>query len=304
MKRIITAATACLALLVGSGAQAHETVVLPTEIVALDAAVADGAVAVSGDVAFGGQTIQDLGSDAAGDHTGGAATSPLGVDLTGAQIHWPDPDRDELLFEIRVAELPPAPLDGTPETLQYNWDFTVDGTTSWSLKIMRTRVSATQADSAYGALFECVPSDSGFSCSEQVRLSEVEFRPDDGVVRAGVSLAQMGAKRGSVVSSWDRTGSGALWTGASAGGQQTLIATYDAMSGHASYTVPLGRSVVVGIAPSGEEVEPAHLAVLDADDLFTAQLDLPSEAGTYTVAAEACFADNCATGTVDVEVAP
>lgn len=305
MKRTAIALVAGLALLAGPAA-AHEIVLGPTEILQLDAtATSDETVAVTGDVVFGGEAAKVLAEDPAEDNLGGPASAPLGTDLLQARISWPEPELDELMFELVVSDLPPA-SDGTYETLQYNWDIIVgngDGSgTNWSLKIMRSSLSLTQTTDAYAGLYRCVQGDTSFECSEVHRFADVEFETeeDESRIRVFVPLQTIEADRGSTISSWVRS-SNAIWIGASASGRLTATNIFDTINWHDDYVVPEGKTVLLGAAPEGEQIVPDTAATLDDGDGFSGTLDVPGP-GTYDVGALACFSDNCGTATVTVQV--
>lgn len=306
MKRTAIVLVAGLALLAGPAA-AHEIVLGPTEILQLDAtATSDETIAVTGEVVFGGEEPKVLKEDAEGDNLGGPATAPLGVDLLEARISWPEPNLDELLFELVVSDLPPV-SEGIYEGIQYNWDIMVDGGSAaggsnWSLKIMRSQFSTTQTTDPYGALHECEPSDTGFSCSEAHRFEDVEFEveEDEARIRVFAPLGTLGAEGGSVIDSWNRT-TNAIWASPSASGTFTLISIFDSINWHETYTVPDGGTVLLGAAPAGDEIVHDTPATVAPDESFSGTLEVPGP-GTYDVGALACFSDNCGTATVTVTV--
>jgi hypothetical protein len=295
--RALVAALAASALL-ASAALAHTIVIAPTELLAVSATAADGVLSASGEAIFGGQHPVDLGSDPAGDNTGGAATAPFGADLRGAQIYQPDPDKPELLFEIRVEQLLPL-VGSAPESTQHIWDFTVDGKTSWSLVIARSRLADYQGIGGYGVLQQCVPNGTGVTCTTKARLSEVEFRDAERVVRAGVPLALIGAGPGSTIAPWSRTASGPIWAHLSVAGRLNVTGPMlDAIADHARYTVPAGKRVDLEVLRADGATEAASAAVA-ADDTFSGSIATGD--GPATAVVRACFAANCDEAVFDVD---
>lgn len=289
-----------------TGGLAHSTP-LPVEILSLEAAATGTDVAVSGEVAFGGQEEVVVGEDPAGDNLGGAQTAALGVDVTELRINQPDSGADELLFTIQLADAPPG-LGGLPETVQYNWDIAVDGGaenggSNWSIKAMRTRASATGTVSAYAAIFDCQPNaDGGFSCSEVAELDAVEFEPEEAAIRIAVPFSTIGAGHGSTIDPFPRCGGTTFWIGPSASGVRTFCNIYDSMDFYDTYTVPDHGTVMLGLAASGETLVHDTPATVESHHHegeegthaeFHGTLTAP-EPGEYTVGALACFAGECA----------
>lgn len=102
-----------------------------------------------------------VGEDAAGD----AEVAGIGADLTAATI-TPVGD-DALAFGLTVADMP-ATLNGTPEVIHYNWEFTVEvdgeSPTTYSLQAIRTAQGETiGSQEPVFRLATCAPSETGGS---------------------------------------------------------------------------------------------------------------------------------------------
>lgn len=306
-KRATVAVVAALALALLAGpVGAHEIVLLPTEVLELNATGGD-TIAVDGDVVFGGEEPKVLAEDDAGDNLGGPLTAPLGVDLLEARISWPEPELDDLMFELVVSELPPL-TDGTYETVAYDWDFHVDGGTdaggaTWSLQVLRSSFFYAQTSDPYATLNECTaPDDAGaYSCETRHRFEDLEFeQSEDGEyrIRVFVPIGILGVQPGATISASSVIGD-SIRVGTSASGRFTFTGLYDSIASHADYTVPAGKTVLLGAASSGEDLTHDTPATLAGDDTFTGTLTVPGP-GTYDVGALACFADNCGTAIATV----
>lgn len=303
--RIAFAAVSFGALAVAAPAWSHIPTVGDTAFESV--AVTPGAdeIAVSGTVAFGGQSPVLLAEDPAGDNTGAAAAQPLGVDLTGLALAQRGADSSDLTFELRLADL--RTPRGTPETVQYNWDVAVDGGvakggSNWSIKTMGTKLS-TQNSAPWAGVHTCVPSDTAaasFTCSETTRVEAV-YDTASKTIYVNVPMSAIGGKPGSMISSWARNGN-PVRIGASAGGARTFVETYDGLGLHESYRIPLGKRVHVGLAPSGEPVTSLNPVPVGEGSTFTTSLPVPAP-GSYDVLVRACFADNCAEKLVTTTVA-
>lgn len=295
--RLAVAATAVGALVVASPAWSHIPAIGETRFETVSASAGVDEVEVSGRVAFGGQSPVVLASDPAGDNLGAQATQPLGVDLTGVAVAHRDADEDELTFELRLADLRTS--RGTPETVQYNWDVAVDGGadkggSNWSIKTMGTRVAHTQGVSPWAAVNTCVPggtTNTSFTCSETYR-AEAVYDTASRTIYVNLPMSAIAARPGSTVAAWSRSGS-PVWVGASAGGQRTLVETYDGIADHGDYLVPAGKTVEVGIAAAGELPSDLTPLLVSSTNGFSGRLAVPGP-GNYNVLVRACFAGNCA----------
>lgn len=292
------AAVAVLVIAGATGAAAHGGPAA-TQISELTASASGTAVTADGHVTFGGQPSVVVGTDPAGDNVGGPATNPAGLDLTQLEISQPTPDEPTLLFTIKLGQL----ATGIPEGIQYNWDIAVDGGESeggsnWSIKSMRTRVASTTTAGPYAGLFTCVPTDTGYSCTQQALLSNVAYETEEAAIRIPVPLDAIGARPGSTITAWPRS-TNPIWIGPSAAGAQTISNVFDTAT-HDDYTVPQAPAVTLGLAPTGQEPESVVAATVN-DDHFSQELTAPGP-GTYDVVAQACFASNCASKAVPVTV--
>lgn len=292
--RVAVAAFTVGALAAAAPAWSHIPAVGETAFEKLTVTPAADAVDVEGTVAFGGESPIVLATDAAGDNTGGAATQPLGVDLTGVAVAQREADSEDLTFELRLAEL--STPRGTPETVQYNWDVEVDGGvakggSNWSIKTMGTKAS-TQSASPWAGVHTCEPggtANASYTCTEATR-AEAVYDTASKTVYVNVPMSAIGARPGSTVASWARNGS-PVWIGASAGGQRTLVETYDGIELHKAYRIPAGKTVEVGVAEAGSTVTALTPVTVDGSG-FATSLPVPGP-GTYDVLVRACFAGNC-----------
>lgn len=272
----------------------------PSTVSGLTATVSGDSIVLTGTATFGGQDPVVVGDDAVNDNLGGAATAPHGTDLDRLLISQPDPATPTLQFTFDLAGLTAG---GVPEHLAYNWDIRVDGGepqggADRSLKTWRTRVASTQTTDPYAAVFTCVPQappQTGSSCSAGPNVP-VAYDETASDIRMSIPLAVIDAKPGSTIDAWLRISS-PVYIGATFG-TQTLAGQYD-MATHDQYVVPT-RSMRVGIAPVGSPVNYSSGASLSGSS-FTGSLAVPGP-GTYTVGAQACFADNCGTETTTVTI--
>jgi hypothetical protein len=293
--RLVVAVAAAGALVAATPAWSHIPAVGPTEFESVSVVPAAERVDVSGTVAFGGQSPLELATDALGDNLGGAATQPRGVDLGGVALAQRDADSEDLTFELRLADL--RTPRGTPETVQYNWDVAVDGGvgkggSNWSIKTMGTKAS-TQSPNPWAGVHTCEPggtANAAFTCTEATRVEAV-YDTASTTIYVNVPMSALGARPGSTVAAWSRSGS-PVWIGATAAGQRTLVETYDGIQSHSTFVVPSGKQVAVGIAPSGQPVTTLTPVAVDGSR-FAASLPVPGP-GTYDVLVRACFAGNCA----------
>ena len=302
--RLATAAVAVGLVAAAMPAWSHIPAVGTTIFEELEVTSSDTGISVSGLVTYGGQSPVVLATDAAGDNTGGAATQPLGVDLTGLALAQREADSEDLTFELRLADL--RTPRGTPESVQYNWDVEVDGGaarggSNWSIKTMGTRLS-TASLSPWAAVHTCEPggtANASFTCTQTTPVEAV-YDTASKTVYVNVPMSAIGAKPGSVISAWPRAGS-PVWVGATAAGARTLIETYDGVADHARFTVPSGPSVEVTVTSAGTGAPVDHTR-LDArtGDRFSSAIGVGP--GTYDVTVQACFAGNCATRVVETTV--
>jgi hypothetical protein len=287
------------ALVLAAGALAIEEPA-PTTIVDLASSAEGGQVEVTGVAEFGGEPPQLVGEDPEGDNVGGPATGAVGLDIVGMSIFQPDAQEDALVFRLHLAGLAGG---GIPEGIQYNWDVEVDGGaafggSNWSLKTMRSRASATGDLEPYAGVFECTPSDTGFSCGEVDRVTAT-YDADAAHIDMHVPMALIGAAPGSTIDAWPRA-TNPVWIGPSASGALTLTNLFDT-AWHNRYTVPRPE-VRVWLGDPDDPMEPLAgpvSATVGSSGAFSATLDEP--AGEWVAVAEACFGDNC---DVAVEGAP
>lgn len=293
--RLVVAVAAAGALVAATPAWSHIPAVGETAFEKLTVTPVADAVDVEGTVAFGGESPIVLATDAAGDNLGGAATQPLGVDLAAVALAQRDADSEDLTFELRLADL--RSPRGTPETVQYNWDIAVDGGvtkggSNWSIKTMGTRATS-QSTNPWAGVHTCEPggtANASFTCSETTRVEAV-YDTESKTIYVNVPMSAIGARPGSTVAAWSRSGS-PVWIGASAGGRRTFAETYDGLESHSTFSVPSGKQVEVGVAPSGETIDALTPVAVDGNG-FATSLPVPGP-GTYDVLVRACFADNCA----------
>jgi hypothetical protein len=300
--RLLAAAAAATAVVAAVPASAHIPAIGTTTLDGVTATASGSAVSVAGRVTFGGQSPVVLGTDPAGDNLGAAATQPLGTDLTGLALAHREPDVPELTFELRLADL--RSPRGMFEAAQYNWDIEVDGGaakpggSNWSIKSMGSRAT-TQSTAAYAGVFECVPGSTGTTCTEKAK-AEAVYDTASKTVYVNVPLTAIGARPGSRIAAWNR-GTNPVWVGPSAGGAQTLANLFDTVPAHATYTVPSAGTVeVTAVGPDGTTARTTS-STTDSTGAFTAGLTVDGP-GTYDVTVRACFATNCATKTLPVEV--
>jgi hypothetical protein len=300
--RLLAAVAAAAAVGLAVPASAHIPAIGTTTIDGVTATASEGGISVSGTVTFGGQSPVALATDAAGDNVGGPATAPAGLDLTGLAIAQREPDVPELTFELRLADL--RSPRGAFEAAQYSWDIEVDGGaaapggSNWSVRTMGSRATS-QSTAAYAGVFSCVPG-SAESCIERSRVEAV-YDTASKTVYVNVPLTSIGARPGSRIAAWKR-GLNPVSVGMAPGGVATAGGPVDTVPAHAAYTVPTGGTVEVTAV--GRDGGTATSTLVSSSNLprFSAGISV-DRPGTYDVTVRACFAGNCATRTVPVEVA-
>lgn len=274
----------------------------PSTVNTVAATTSGGTISVTGTAGLGGQDPVVLTEDGVGDAPGGAASTALGLDMDKLLISRSTATSSSLLFTIKLGGMTGG---GIPETILYNWDINVNGGagaggTSVSIKTMRSRASATQNTDPYAGVFGCTPTATGFSCTEQTRLTEVAYDASTSEIRMTVPLAAIGAQSGSVISAWARS-TNPFWIGPSASGAQTLTNVFDTGT-HDDYLVP-GATVKLGIAPAGQSISYTTNGTIAAGTgAFSGTLATPSTPGAYDVGAKVCFGTNCGTGTTSITV--
>lgn len=265
-----------------------------TEITSLAAAVSGRSINITGLASFGGEERVVLADDPT------EAVGRFGLDITKLYASRPSPASNEIEFVVAVSNLD----DGVPEFVQYNWDISVDGGeaaggSNWSIKTMRQQ-TRTGTMEPYAAVFACIPGDAGYSCSERARL-DVAFDSAANEIRLTVPLAAIGAKPGSVIRGWDRSGE-PVWARSSAAGVLTGGVTFDGATPD-DYTVA-NASVSLGLATADtplEQVVFTKAAPVASDGSFAATLSAPGS-GTYHVWAKACFGVTCDSASVIAQV--
>lgn len=288
--------TSLALMLITSTAGAAPT---PTQITALSASVSGTQITASGKVTLGGVDPAVIGEDPAGD----PASSAAGLDLRSLSIGQPDGTKGELLFTIKLGGMATG---GIPELFQFNWDITVNGGAAnggaeWSLKTMRQSVVATGGTNPDAAVYACVPSQTGFSCSRSTAVPVV-YDQAAAEIRMTVPLAAINAAPGAVIEAWARNGE-PVWVRTSAAGQLTGGLTADDMT-HDPYTVP-PKSVRLGLAPTGTaegDVTFGPTIQLAGNGNFTGSVAAPGP-GSYDLWAKGCIADNCHAISTPVSVA-
>ncbi len=291
---LIPALTAMLVLLALAAPPARGAA---TSISGLSATVSGGSISVGGTVSFGGEDPIEVGTDAVNDNAGGAQTAALGIDVQRLLLSQPDPNTPTLQF---VFDLSAMTSDGIPEHVAYNWDIRVNGGepndgADRSIKTWRTKVASTTNASPYAAVFTCVPSGTGSSCTAGPTVPVVYDGPNS-QIRMSVPLSTIEASPGSTIDAWLRI-SAPVWTGGTAA-TQTLAGLYDTAT-HDQYVVP-SKTVQVGIASAGSPISYTSAASLSGNG-FTGTLAAPGP-GSYDVGARACFASNCATSTTTITI--
>jgi len=283
-------------MLVASAAGAAPT---PTQVTTLTGSVSGTQVTASGKVAFGGVDPAIIGEDPAGD----PASSAAGLDLLSLSIGQPDGTKGELVFTIKLGGMATG---GIPELFQFNWDISVNGGAAsggaeWSIKTMRQSVVATSGLDPDAAIYACLPSETGFSCSRSMAVPVV-YDQATAEIRMTIPLAAINASPGAVIEAWARNGQ-PVWVRTSAAGQVTGGATADDMT-HDPYTVP-PKSVRLGLAPAGTaegDVTFGPTVQLATNGNFTGSV-AASGPGSYDLWARGCIADNCHATSTPVSVA-
>ena len=287
--------------MVGEVRVADENGIVPTTVTSLAATPGAGTVSVSGTATLGGEAPVALGQDGLGDAVGGPAATALGLDMDKLLISRPTASSSSLLFTIKLGGLATG---GIPETILYNWDINVDGGAtgsgaSWSIKTMRTRASSTGGADPYAGVFTCVPSGTGFSCTQTTRLTEVVYDQAKNEIRMTIPLAAIGAKAGSRIEAWPRS-TNAFWIGPTAAGAQTITNVFDTGT-HDEYVVP-APTVHLGMAPAGQPVTYSTTGTVDSEGAFSGTLPAPASPGTYDVGAQVCFGTNCGTSSTQITI--
>jgi hypothetical protein len=291
---VLATSTLLVALAATSGSAATQT-----QVTTLNASVSGTQVNASGKVTFGSTDPAVVGEDPAGD----PATSALGLDLRSLSIGQPDGTKSELVFTIKLGGMETG---GIPELFQFNWDITVNGGAAsggaeWSIKTMRQSVANTGGTDPDAAVYSCVPSETGFSCSRSTDLTVV-YDQEAAEIRMTVPLGAINASPGARIEAWGRNGQ-PVWVRTSAAGQVTGGATVDDMT-HDEYVVP-PKSVRLGLAPAGTpegDVTFGPIVPVSGNGSFSGSLTA-SGAGSYDLWARGCIADNCHAASTPVTVA-
>lgn len=272
----------------------------PSIVNTLNATASGQTVSVSGSATFGGEDPVLIGEDGVGDALAGGQA---GLDIDKLYISQPNPATNSLLFTMTLGGLQGG---GIPEGFQYNWDVAVDGGATeggdnWSIKFMRSRASATTNANPYAAVYRCVPDGAtgGFTCTEATRITNVVFDEAKAEIRLMVTFASIGIAAGGTIDPWARNGD-PVWVRPSASGALTGGASVDGTT-HEQYRVPT-KSVALGLAAPGDPISFDTPATVLANGNFSGSLLAPG-AGTYDVAARACFGSNCATRMTSVTAA-
>lgn len=291
---MLSASLVLVALTATSGGAATQT-----QITSLTATVSGTEVNASGKVSFGSSDPVVIGEDPAEN----AAFSAIGLDLRSLSIGQPDGMKGELEFTIKLGGMATG---GIPELFQYNWDVTVNGGAAnggaeWSLKTMRQSVANTGGTDPDAAVYACVPSATGFSCSRSTAVPVV-YDQASAEIRMTVPLSAINATPGSVIEAWPRNGE-PVWVRTSAAGLLTGFVTADDMT-HDPYTVP-AKNVRLGLAAAGTpeaDVTFGPAIQVSSNGSFAGSLTSPGP-GTYDLWGRACIADNCHAVSTPVTVA-
>lgn len=292
-------AAALAVLLCASAAGAHNAGSF-SRVHSLDAATSATAISVTGTAAFGEQLSHLVGTDPEADNLGGAGTSPLGLDLKRFEISQPGAYRDDLLFTIKLAQMPAG---GLPEAAVYDWDFTVEGGSGqgrsyWSLRTMRTAAVPSGTTDPVAALHACTPQGAGFTCTQRRVITDVLYEVDDSGIHLLVPRGVIGAHAGATITAWPREVN-PVWIGLTAGEAATQANVFDSGT-HKPYVVPPPPSLIVTLTRAGAQPSTVVAATVDGEQ-FSAELPRPS-AGRYEVTATACFAGNCGKRSVQIDV--
>jgi hypothetical protein len=275
------------------------------------ASVQGTTLAVSGTATFGGQALQTVAPDVAGDGPLHAdASRELGVDLVAARVHQPNPNEPTLVFEWQATNLP-API---PEGVRYFWPFMLNtpaGDKTYFLQAKATNLaSVTVADDPVGHVTH---SGAAFqlrgNCGTLVAIQncghlgwlEGQYDLAADTVRIELPIGSALAPEvvpGARLIPFDYAG-GTIAAAYQAVVSNATVTDYADWIEDFAYTVP-SKGVSLGIAPAG--TDPANVtfskdATLGEGDSFTGSLDVSGLApGSYEVFAKACFADNCGVG--------
>lgn len=282
---MLSASLVLVALTATSGGAATQT-----QITSLTATVLGTDVNASGKVSFGSSDPVIIGEDPP---AADPATAALGLDLRSLSIGQPDGMKGELAFTIKLGGMATG---GIPELFQYNWDITVNGGAAnggaeWSIKTMRQSVVNTGGTDPDAAIYACLPSATGFSCSRSAEIPVV-YDQATAEIRMTVPLSAINATPGSVIEAWPRNGE-PVWVRTSAAGQLTGFVTADDMT-HDPYNVP-AKSVRLGLAPAGApegDVTFGPTVQLANNGSFSGSVSATGP-GTYDLWARGCIADNC-----------
>lgn len=277
----------------------------PVRVENLTVALDRGRVVVSGVAAFAADVPMLVADDPVGDSLSGSTGLPVGDDLTTATISRPDPLADTVTFSVGVANPPPV-LMGVPETLVYNWDFSVTHSGGapgqepilYELRAQRTALYPRLGAEPYFALARCAPVGTSKNCRMGIAL---QGRMRDGVVEWDVPLDLIGAWAGGVINNRSLD----IWLTASGAVSTNAVVPDQAFFDEESYTVRVPE-VRLGIAPGGtpaNQVELTQYGFIDSGGEFRGTLPKPFEPGTYTVAVEACYGPgNCDLATQDIVI--
>ena len=261
-----------------------------SEVTELTASPSGRTVSVSGMARFGQEPVV-VGVDAPNDNGGGEALGGAGVDIRELRISQPDGSSRTLLFTIRLAGLAGG---GLPESIQYNWDIAVDGTTRWSIKSARSsQYHRPGSLDPYAGVFSCVqdPTSGAFTCTQRGSVPAV-YDAAEAEIRIAVPFTLIGASPGARISAWPRNVA-PVWVQPAVAGAVTPGVTVDTAT-HADFAVPT-PTVRLGIAPAGTtegNVSFAREATLNPDGRFAGSVTAPS-AGAYDVWARACLGASC-----------
>lgn len=276
---------------------------IPTEITQLNATTAGTQVNVSGKATFGSTDTVVVGTD--GTAATDPATNPAGLNLASLSIGQPNGAKSELVFTVKLGGMDSG---GVPEGAQLNWDIAVNGGAenggaNWSIKTMKQAAGVSGGTDPYAAVYSCVPSDTGYSCSATTTLTVV-YDQALAEIRMTVPLNAISASPGSTIEAWGRSGQ-PVWFRPSASGVVTggSAFSFDDMT-HGQFDVPT-KTVQLGLAPAGTpeaDVTFGPVTTLSSNGSFSGSRTAPGP-GTYDLWARACIADNCGSSSRQVTIA-
>lgn len=272
-------------------------------------AVRDGdVISVTGVATFGGIDLVSVGTDPTADF---AAPAEVGMDLTGALIGQPDPVSGDLVFVLRLADLPPT--GALPETVRYSWDFGVRGVAADPIpfeidgKLTDIARRTTARNPAFFLRGNCTTANNVVTCADVEGLAaaldpaakEIRVIVPRRLLEDQVKASLAGATIvPAVICEGISTKVAAYFTLCGAQGQETG----DELVQEEGTAYPVAtRQLQVAVAPAGQNPDfaTATAGALTPDGTFLASVDATGvPEGDYDVWARACFGANCGAASV------